>query len=239
MARLAVNVDHVATIRQARGADYPDPVAAAAMAELSGADGVVVHLRSDRRHISDRDVALIRQVVKTKLILEMAATPEMLGIAERILPHQVTLVPEKPEEITTEGGLNLAAGEEAVANAVRVLKNAGILVSLFIDPVPEAARAAKRTGADIVELHTGAFCDEKNEKAAARLMGEIAETARVAYELGLTVHAGHGIQYHNIRAFAGVREIEEFSIGHSIIGRAVFTGLEKAVAQMAQLAHGL
>ncbi len=237
MAKLAVNVDHVATIRQARGGVEPDPAAAAVMVELAGADGVVVHLREDRRHIQDRDARLVRQLVKTRMILEMAATDEMLAIAAEIKPQQATLVPERRQEVTTEGGLNVAAHENSVKKAVARLHEAGIEASLFLDPEPGAMRLARKVGADIVEIHTGAFCDAADKAAQARELKKISEAVRIAREEGLVVHAGHGIGYKTILDFAGMDGIAEFSIGHSIISRAVFSGLDRAVREMLELAR--
>jgi len=237
MAKLAVNVDHVATIRKARGGVEPDPATAAMMAEMAGADGVVVHLREDRRHIEDRDVRLIRQLVKTRMILEMAATPEMLSIAAEIRPHQATLVPEKRQEITTEGGLDLHANRHTVEEAVSFLRENGISASLFLDPEPDAMRTAAAIGADIVEIHTGAFCEAVLPQDRERELSRIATAAKIAHKSGLVVHAGHGIGYQTIQEFAGMGEIAEFSIGHSIISRAVFTGLDRAVKEMLKLAR--
>ncbi|ACL05016.1 pyridoxine 5'-phosphate synthase [Desulfatibacillum aliphaticivorans] len=233
MAGLAVNVDHVATLRQARGVDYPDPVAAAVLVELAGADGVVVHLREDRRHIQDRDVRIIRQIVQSKLILEMAATPEMIGIALEVRPHQATLVPEKREEVTTEGGLDVVMHKDSVADAIKTLQAGGIKVSLFVDPDLNQIKAAHKAGADVVELHTGDFCESRSPKA----MAAIQEAARLARKVGMEVHAGHGIDFRSIQDFVGVKEIQEFSIGHSIVSRAVFIGLDAAVKEMMALAR--
>ncbi|MBI9076735.1 MAG: pyridoxine 5'-phosphate synthase [Desulfatibacillum sp.] len=233
MAGLAVNVDHVATLRQARGVNYPDPVAAAVLVELAGADGVVVHLREDRRHIQDRDVRVIRQIVQSKLILEMAATPGMIGIALEVKPDQVTLVPEKREEITTEGGLDVVMHKDMVAEAIKTLQGGGMKVSLFVDPSVDQIKAAHKVGANVVELHTGDFC----EKRTPRAMAAIQEAARLARKVGLEVHAGHGIDIRSIKDFVGVKEIQEFSIGHSIISRAVFIGLDAAVKEMLALAR--
>jgi pyridoxine 5-phosphate synthase len=212
MAGLAVNVDHIATLREARKIHYPEPVAAAVLAELAGADGIVVHLREDRRHIQDRDVRILRQVVQTKLILEMASTSEMVGIALDIKPDLVTLVPEKREELTTEGGLDLIVHKNAVSETIALLQNSSIPVSIFIDPDPDQIKLAYQINADMVEIHTGSFCD--------------ATTG---------VNAGHGICYKTIKAFKGLKEIDEFSIGHSIVSRAVLVGMEKAVREMASL----
>jgi pyridoxine 5-phosphate synthase len=235
MARLTVNVDHVATLRQARKAKYPDPVAAAILAELGGANGIVVHLREDRRHIQDRDLELLRQIVKTHLNLEMANTEEMLAIATRIKPDRVTLVPERREELTTEGGLNVADQEMKIQDAISVLHRAGIEVSLFIDPAVQQIQAAARVGADVVELHTGIFSEAKTIEERRRQFEILKNTARLAKELGLNVHAGHGVDYENVLWLREIQEIEEFSIGHSIIARAVMVGMEQAVRDMVKL----
>jgi len=235
MARLAVNVDHVATLRQARRAKYPDPVAAAILAELGGANGIVVHLREDRRHIQDRDLELLRQVVKTHLNLEMANTEEMLAIATRIKPDRVTLVPERREELTTEGGLNVADQEMKIQDAISVLHRAGIEVSLFIDPVAHQIKAASRVGADVVELHTGIFAEAKTIEERRRQFEMLKNAAKLARELGLNVHAGHGVDYENVLWLREIQEIEEFSIGHAIVARAVLVGMEQAVRDMVKL----
>ena len=235
MARLTVNVDHVATLRQARKAKYPDPVAAAILAELGGANGIVVHIREDRRHIQDRDLELLRQIVKTHLNLEMANTEEMLAIATRIKPDRVTLVPERREELTTEGGLNVADQEMKIQDAISVLHRAGIEVSLFIDPAVQQIQAAARVGADVVELHTGIFSEAKTIEERRRQFEILKNAARLAKELGLNVHAGHGVDYENVLWLREIQEIEEFSIGHSIIARAVMVGMEQAVRDMVKL----
>lgn len=239
MAGLAVNVDHIATLRQARGTNYPDPVAAAAIAELAGADGIVAHLREDRRHMQDRDIRLLRQTVKTKLILEMGATPEMTGIALDVLPDIVTLVPEKREELTTEGGLDLITHKDKVAETVDNLQSAGIKVSIFIDPDVEQIKLAHKINADMIEIHTGTFCDERSEKKREKEFAEIVNAAKVAAKLKMGVNAGHGICYNSIKAFAGLKEIDEFSIGHSIISKAALVGMEKAVRDMTELINRL
>ncbi len=235
MANLAVNVDHVATIRQARLAPYPDPVTAAALAELGGAQGIVVHLREDRRHIQDRDVMILRQTVKTHLNLEMANTEEMLNIALDIKPDRCTLVPEKRQELTTEGGLDVVAQEEKIKEAVERLHKGGIEVSLFIDAEPEQIRAAYRTGCDVVELHTGTFADARTEEERADAFRALVNGADLASGLGLKVHAGHGVDYSNILELRKIDKIEEFSIGHSIIARAVLVGMVQAVRDMLRL----
>lgn len=239
MAILSVNVDHVATLRQARGIEEPDPVTAAGMAELAGAEGIIVHLREDRRHIQDRDLEILKQTIKTKLNFEMAQTEEMLGIARRILPEMCTLVPEKRQELTTEGGLDVAGAPDETALAVRTLKAAGILVSLFIDPDPVQIKASKSAGADFVEIHTGHFAEAKSEEEALRLFAGISDAVKLSAELDLRINVGHGLNYSNIKQFAGLDEVEEYSIGHSIIARAVFVGITQAVSEMADLVRRL
>jgi pyridoxine 5-phosphate synthase len=235
MAELAVNVDHVATLRQARGIRYPDPIAAAIAAETAGADAIVVHLREDRRHIQERDVRLLRDVVQSRLILEMAATSKMLGIALDIKPDCVTLVPEKREELTTEGGLDLITHQDAIREAVSTLKNAHIKVCIFIDPDLDQIKVAHKIDADMIEIHTGAFCDATTQAKKQKEFNRIVDAAKIGSKLNLGVNAGHGICYNTIKAFAGLTEISEFSIGHSIIGRAVLTGIDQAVRDMKQL----
>ncbi len=235
MAQLAVNVDHVATLRNARGITYPEPVAAAIAAETAGADGIVVHLREDRRHIKERDVRLLRKIVQSKLILEMAATSEMLGIALDIKPDCVTLVPEKREELTTEGGLDLITHESNIRQAVYTLKNAGIAVCIFIDPDLDQIKTAHKIDADMIEIHTGAFCDAKTPSQKQSEFSRIVDAAKIGSKLKLEVNAGHGICYNTITAFKGITEINEFSIGHSIVARAILTGMDQAVRDMKQL----
>lgn len=235
MARLEVNVDHVATLRQARQINEPDPVTAAALAELAGADGIIVHLREDRRHIQDRDLRLLRQTVKTRLNLEMAATAEMLAIAQEVKPDMVTLVPEKRQELTTEGGLEVAGNKAHLQASIGQLKLAGIYVSLFVDPHPAQIDAAQEVGADCVELHTGTYAEAKSEAEAERLFEELLVAARQAQQRGLKVKAGHGLDYRNIKRFQGRSEFAEYSIGHSIIARAVLVGIEQAVREMLAL----
>jgi pyridoxine 5-phosphate synthase len=237
VAKLEVNVDHVATLRQARLINEPDPVTAAALAELAGADGIIVHLREDRRHIQDRDLLLLRQTIKTRLNLEMAATAEMIGIARDVKPQVVTLVPEKRAELTTEGGLDVAGRQDHLREAVSRLKEAGIFVSLFVDPQADQIQAAAAVGADCVELHTGGYAEAKSEPEAQRLFEELLGAAAHARQLGLKVKAGHGLDYRNIKRFRGRKEFEEYSIGHSIISRAVLVGLERAVAEMLALVN--
>ncbi len=239
MAGLAVNVDHIATLRQSRGVSYPDPVAAAVLAELAGADGIVVHLRRDRRHIQDRDVRILRRVVQTKLILEMASTTEMLGIALDIKPDLVTLVPERREEITTEGGLDLVVHKTAVTETIGMLQNSGIPVSIFIDPKPEQLKLAHQANANMVEIHTGTFCDATTSRKKKQAFSKIVDAIKLSYKLRLGVNVGHGICYNTIKAFKGLKEIDEFSIGHSIVSKAALVGMERAVREMLALVKEL
>jgi pyridoxine 5-phosphate synthase len=234
MAKLSVNVDHVATVRQARLASEPDPVIAAAKAELAGADGITVHLREDRRHIQDRDVYVLRRTVKTALNLEMAATKEMLDVALEVKPDMVTIVPEKRQELTTEGGLDVKTHGEALKKFVSHLKDAGISVNLFIDPSPDAVKACHRIGSDGLELHTGAFAETKGT-ARENELKRIYDSAVLSKRLGMKTHAGHGLDYINIQSVAAIAEIDEFAIGYSIIGRSVYVGMEEAVREMKRL----
>ena len=235
MARLGVNIDHVATLRQARGGVEPDPVAAAVIAELAGADGITIHLREDRRHIQDRDLELLRKTIKTRLNLEMAATDEMVSIAQRIKPDMCTLVPEKRLELTTEGGLDVRCNMEVLKSAVERLRGAGIPVSLFIDADPDQIKAADKVGADYIEIHTGLFADAPDWKSSEDELIRIENGVKLALKLGLGVNAGHGLNYANIKRITAIRGIDEFNIGHSIISRAVFVGLERAIRDMAEL----
>ncbi len=235
MAKLAVNVDHVATLRQARGGKEPDPVAAAAIAELAGADGIIVHLREDRRHIQDRDLKMLRHTVKTRLNLEMAATDEMIAVAISVKPEMCTLVPEKRQELTTEGGLDVRMNQQAIQKAIESLQEAGIAVSLFIDPDPDQIKLSNKIGADYVEIHTGAFSEAKDWKIENQELIKIENAAKLAAKLGMGVNAGHGLNYSNIKKVAALGGIEEFNIGHSIISRAVLTGLDRAVRDMVDL----
>ncbi|MGE4518505.1 MAG: pyridoxine 5'-phosphate synthase [Desulfobacteraceae bacterium] len=235
MSTLAVNVDHVATLREARKTTYPDPVTAAFLAELAGADGIVVHLREDGRHIQHRDVRILRDTVQTKLILEMAATDKMLRFAMDILPDFVTLVPEKREELTTEGGLDLIFNKEKTKYAVENLKSAAVPVSIFIDPDNDQIDLAREIGADAIEIHTGSFCDAENQTSRKKEFGKIVNAAKYAKSLGLMVNAGHGLCYKTVKAFKGTDIIDEFSIGHSIVSRAVLVGMEKAVRDMLEI----
>jgi pyridoxine 5-phosphate synthase len=237
MAKLAVNVDHVATVRQARGITIPDPVEAAVICELAGADGIVVHLREDRRHIQDRDVRLLREIVKTKLNLEMAATPEIIAIAREVRPDIVTLVPEKREELTTEGGLDVRGNLPLYEQAINELRDAGIRVSCFVDPDVGQIKASIDAGADIVEIHTGRYAEAGDEESAGIELEKIAKVAGFAAKGGLGVSAGHGLNYWNTRAVAEIPEIEELSIGHALIARAITVGLARAVEEMIMLAE--
>lgn len=231
---LGVNIDHVATLRQARGAPYPEPVHAGLVAEQAGAEIITVHLREDRRHIQDRDVALLRRVLTCRLNLEMAVTDEMLGIAEEIRPADCCLVPEKREELTTEGGLDVAADRERVAAACKRLGAAGVQVSLFIDPEPAQLEAASEAGAPVVELHTGRYANASGAEAR-RELDRLAEAARLGEELGLAVNAGHGLHYHNVQPVAAIAQVRELNIGHALVARAVFSGLAEAVREMKRL----
>lgn len=235
MAKLSVNVDHVATVRQARLAAEPDPVVAAAKAELAGADGITVHLREDRRHIQDRDLYVLRRTVKTELNLEMAATKEMLDVALEVKPGMVTLVPEKRQELTTEGGLDVKTHGEALKKFVAHLKDAGIRVNLFIDPSPDAVKACHRIGSDGLELHTGTYADVKEGHLRDAELKRICDSATLSKRLGLRTHAGHGLDYNNILPVASIREIDEFAIGFSIIARSIYVGIEEAVREMKRL----
>jgi pyridoxine 5-phosphate synthase len=236
--RLSVNIDHIATIRQARRGVEPDPVAAAVLAELAGADGIIAHLREDRRHVQDRDLRLLREIIQTKLNLEMASTDEMQRIALEVKPDLTTLVPEKREELTTEGGLEVASRIDFMKAYVGRLQQGGIIVSLFVDPDEKQIAAAKRSNADWVEIHTGAYANAKNGKDRERELEKIAEAAKLAASLGLRVGAGHGLNYVNVQAVALLPEMEELNIGHSIISRATLVGLERAVREMKALIAG-
>jgi pyridoxine 5-phosphate synthase len=237
MARLGVNVDHVATIRQARGGVEPDPVTAAALAELAGAEGITVHLREDRRHIQDRDLMVLKRTVQTRLNLEMAATDEMVGIALKVVPDCVTLVPEKRQELTTEGGLDVVRQRAGLVRSLDLLRQAGIKVSLFVDPDLEQIKECARLKADAIEIHTGAYCAARDRAQASELT-KIAEAVKAGRKLGLAVHAGHGLNYVNLRPVVALGSIEEFNIGHSIISRAVLVGMDRAVREMVALVRG-
>jgi pyridoxine 5-phosphate synthase len=235
MIRLAINVDHVATLREARGISEPDPVLAAGICELAGAEGIVVHLREDRRHIQDRDVKLLRQTVKTKLNLEMGAAKEIIEFALELKPDMVTLVPEKRKELTTEGGLNVAGQKKKLTGVIGRMKDAGIPVSLFIDPDSRQIEASHNVGATYVEIHTGRYSDAVNEEEIEQEYELIAASASEAYEAGLRVNAGHGLNYVNTTRVASLETIEELSIGHAIMARAIFVGLDQAVREMLAL----
>ena len=232
MAKLCVNVDHVATVREARKTIEPDPVAAAVLAELAGAHGITIHLREDRRHIQDRDLHIMRQVVKTKLNLEMAATKEMIDIALSVKPDQVTFVPEKRQEITTEGGLDVISQEDYLRRAIKRFKEAGIPVSIFIDPDLKQIRTAKKIGADCVEINTGKYSEAKTEKESDVEFEKVKDAVKFAYKSKFIVHAGHGLTYKNVKRVSDLKEISELNIGHNIIARAVLVGMERAVREM-------
>ncbi|HEN21360.1 MAG TPA: pyridoxine 5'-phosphate synthase [Desulfobacteraceae bacterium] len=235
MARLAVNIDHVATVREARGTKEPDPVLAAGIAELAGAEGIICHLREDRRHINDRDLQLLRQTVKTKLNMEMAGVEEMVEIALKTGPDLVTLVPEKREELTTEGGLDVMAQIEYYTGITKRIKEAGIKVSFFVDPDSRQIRAAHKCGADIVEIHTGSYSEAKSDSEANERFEIISAAVKCAVDLNLDISAGHGLNYLNIKRFKSLPQINEYSIGHSIIARSVLVGFEKAVREMIEI----
>jgi pyridoxine 5-phosphate synthase len=238
MVQLAINVDHVATVRQARGGAEPDPVLAAGMCELAGASGIVVHLREDRRHIQERDVRLLRQTIKTKLNLEMAMSAEIIDIALDIKPDMVTLVPEKRKELTTEGGLDVAGNKKKARKTIAKMYKAGIPVSLFVDPEEAQIKAAVEVGADFVELHTGRYCDAVTGKERLAEFELIQKAAESAFEAGLRVNAGHGLDYRNTAPIAALEPIEELSIGHAVMARAVFVGLDRAVGEMLAIIEG-
>lgn len=234
MPKLNVNIDHVATLRQARRGSEPDPVTAATIAELAGASGIVAHLREDRRHAQTRDIELLRSIVQTKLNMEMAATDEMIKIAKKIKPDMVTLVPEKREEITTEGGLDVAGNKTTISKVVNNLKRSGIFVSLFIDPDKKQISASGDTDCDMVEIHTGSYSSAKSEEISVKELSKIKEAVTIALSKGLRVAAGHGLDYYNVKSVAEIEGIEELNIGHSIISRAIFSGMEMAVRDMLQ-----
>ncbi len=233
--QLTVNIDHIATLREARGGMEPDPVTAAHLCELAGAHGIVCHLREDRRHINDRDLRILRETIKTKLDLEMAATEEIIKIAVDTLPELATLVPERRQELTTEGGLDIRGNRHRLRDTIKELHRHEIRVSLFIDPVREQIEAAREVEADTVEIHTGEYANARNEQQQHELLEVVRDAAKFARELELRVNAGHGLNYFNIIPFRSIGEIEEVSIGHAIIARAVFVGLERAVREMIEL----
>ena len=232
MIRLGVNIDHVATVRQARRAKEPDPVAAAVLATLGGADGITIHLREDRRHIQDRDVYLLRETVTTRLNLEMAAYDEIIAIALKVKPDEATLVPEKRQELTTEGGLDVIATETATRGAIERLKAAGIHVSLFIDPDLKQVEQAKKLGADAIEFQTASYSEAVGANAIASELAKLRQTTAHAIRLGLHVHMGHGLNYWNVQDVVRIAGVEELNIGHSIVSRAVLVGMERAVREM-------
>jgi pyridoxine 5-phosphate synthase len=238
MPELMVNIDHVATLREARGINYPDPVFAAGIAEMAGATGIIIHLREDRRHIKDRDLRILRDVVKSRLNLEMAATPEMTKIAAGTKPDMITLVPEKRQELTTEGGLDVIKFASKIEKVITAVKKQGIAVSLFIDPAEPQIKASAKIGADMIEIHTGAYADARTAKTRIAELKKVIRSAVLGKELGLGVNAGHGLHYHNVREIAIIPEIDDLSIGHSIIARAIFTGLNRAVRDMIGLIKG-
>ena len=238
MPKLGVNIDHVATLRQARGGIEPDPVLAARIVESAGADSIVIHLREDRRHIQDRDLKILRKIVTTRLNLEMSVAKEIIDIALKIKPDQATLVPERRQELTTEGGLDVIRFKSRISETITRLKSKGILVSLFIDPVKKQIRCAKDIRADSIELHTGKYANAKNKKIQNKYFKELVAATNYAKEIGLVVNAGHGLNYQNTKAVAEIPGIEELNIGHSIISYAVFKGLYQAVCEMRQLAEG-
>jgi len=235
VAKLGLNIDHVATVRQARGGVEPDPVTAAALGELAGAEGITIHLREDRRHIQDRDLELLRRTVKTRINLEMAATQEMIRIALRVRPEQVTLVPEKRQELTTEGGLDVILNSKQITDTVKRLRDGGICVSLFVDPSQEQVKAANKSGADYIEIHTGAYAEASGWKNREQELEKIDTAIKLARKVGMGVNAGHGLNYFNIKALAAIGGIEEYNIGHSIISRSLLVGLDRAVRDMVEL----
>ncbi|PLX99765.1 MAG: pyridoxine 5'-phosphate synthase [Desulfuromonas sp.] len=238
MIKLGVNVDHIATVREARGISEPDPVAAAAIAELAGAHGITVHLREDRRHIQDRDVEILRQTVKTRLNLEMALTEEMIAIALKIIPDSVTLVPEGRHELTTEGGLDVIQLQRVLKGKIALLQQAGIVVSLFIEPDLDQIRTAHKVGADYIEIHTGTYCDATSRVVKRQQLQRIELAISAAKKLGLGVNAGHGLDYRNVADVVALGGIEELNIGHSIVARAVMVGMDQAVREMLALLKG-
>jgi pyridoxine 5-phosphate synthase len=238
MPRLGVNIDHVATVRQARRVPDPDPVHAAVLAELGGADGITVHLRADRRHIQDRDVEVLRHVIRTRLNVEMAATQEMLKVALTVKPDQVTLVPERREELTTEGGLDVALNGVALKPIVKMLRDGGIRVSLFVDPDLEQVKAAHRLDAGAVEINTAAYAEASDERVREAALRRVSDAARLGRKLGLDVHAGHGLGYRNVAPIAALPEMSELNIGHNIVARALLVGMERAVRDMLEAMRG-
>jgi len=235
MVKLGVNVDHVATVREARGIKEPDPVTAAILAELGGADGITVHLREDRRHIQERDVRAIKETIKTRLNLELALAPEILDFALKVKPHAATFVPEKREELTTEGGLDVIGHRQKLEPVIKKFQDNGIIVSLFIDPDPDQIAMAAEIGAEYIEIHTGRYCDAKNSAEVNKEFALIDQACITASNLGLKVNAGHGLNYRNVSEIANLPDIVELNIGHSIIGHAIYVGIERAVREMKAL----
>lgn len=238
MIQLGINIDHIATLRQARGTRYPSPVRAALLAEYAGADAITLHLREDRRHIQDRDLEILREVLSVRMNLEMAVTDEMLGVAQRILPHDVCLVPERRQELTTEGGLDVVKHFDRVAHACQVLADVGVRVSLFINADPPQLEAAQRAGAPVVELHTGHYAELTQEAEVQRELSRLRAATEWGTQLGLRVNAGHGLNYHNTRPVAALAGIRELNIGHAIVAHALFVGWEAAVREMKSLIDG-
>jgi pyridoxine 5-phosphate synthase len=239
VAGLAVNVDQVAALRAVRKSQFPDPVTAAVLAEMAGADGIIVHLRQDRRYIKDRDVRILRSILQSKLILEMVSTSEMVGVALDIKPDLVTLVPENRENSTADGGLDLIVHRDDISETVATLLNSGITVGLLVDPEPEQIRLAHRSNATIVEIHTGTYCEAKTAQKRHQAFLNIVDAVKLAHKLKLRVKAGSGLCYKSIKVFKGIPEIEEFSIGHSIVSRAILAGMQKAVEEMIRLIGAL
>jgi pyridoxine 5-phosphate synthase len=237
-ARLGVNVDHVATVRQARRALEPDPVRAALLAELGGADGITIHLRGDRRHIQDRDVEILRQVVRTRLNLEMAATQEMVKLALTVKPDQATLVPERREEVTTEGGLDVVLNSVSLRPVIKMLLEGGVRVSLFVDPDLEQVKEAHKLDAPAIEINTAVYSEASDEKSREAALRKVVDAARLGRKLSLEVHAGHGLDYRNVRPIAALSEITELNIGHSIVAHSVLVGMERAVREMREAMAG-
>jgi pyridoxine 5-phosphate synthase len=233
--RLAVNIDHIATLREARKAREPEPLLAALLAEQAGAEGIVCHLRGDRRHIQERDLRLLRETIKTKLNLEMAATDEMLAIARKVKPDVVSLVPESPDEVTTQGGLDVISQDTHLAAFIKQLKKAGIRVSIFVDPHEQQIEHCKRVGADLIEINTGQYAEAEKETDRKKHLEKVKKAAAFAHSLGLEVHAGHGLDYHNVQPIVEIKEISELSIGFAIVARAAITGLQQAVKEMFKL----
>ena len=235
MIRLGVNIDHVATLRQARGTRYPDPIQAALEAEQAGADAITLHLREDRRHIQDQDVETLRRVIQTRMNLEMAVTDDMVAFACRLRPQECCLVPERRQELTTEGGLDVVSGVKKISDACRRLAEAGVRVSLFVDADPGQIATASRTGAPVIEIHTGRYADAGSDAARQEELVRIEQAVQQALDLKLHVNAGHGLNYHNVQAIAAIPGIAELNIGHAIVARALFTGMREAVREMKRL----